>query len=280
MSLSDTNGHIKVACIQFSAGPDWQSHAEDVSQKIRLAAQMGAQLIALPENVSGIRAQRQAPETVPVEGVHPAVQAMQSMAQHTSAWISCGSLAVRPTMEHKLPVNRSLLFAPSGEIMARYDKIHLFEALLPNGETFNEGEHYTGGSKAVLHSIGGGINLGLSICYDVRFGALYRTLAQNGANILLVPSAFTVPTGEAHWHTLLRARAIENGCYVVAAAQCGTHDGGRKTYGHSLIIDPWGRVLADGGDAPGIIMADINLAEVVKARTAIPSLRGDRPFSL
>jgi predicted amidohydrolase len=131
-----------------------------------------------------------------------------------------------------------------------------------------------------MHSIGGGINLGLSICYDVRFGALYRTLAQNGANILLVPSAFTVPTGEAHWHVLLRARAIENGCYVVAAAQCGTHDGGRKTYGHSLIIDPWGRVLADGGDAPGIIMADINLAEVVKARTAIPSLRGDRPFSL
>ncbi len=175
--------------------------------------------------------------------------------------------------------NRTYLVAPDGAIRARYDKIHMFDVNLANGESFRESERFKAGDEAVIADLPWG-RLGLTICYDLRFAQLYRELAQAGAEILTVPSAFTQQTGEAHWHVLLRARAIETGSFVLAAAQAGRHDSGRQTYGHSLAISPWGEIIAEGGVEPGIVIADIELAAVHSARSRIPALDGDRPFAL
>ena len=200
----------------------------------------------------------------------------EKMAE-TARWALIGSLAV------KLPdgkiVNRSYLINPDGDITATYDKIHMFDVALGDGQYYRESETYEPGSDAVIADIPWG-RVGLTICYDIRLAYLNRTLSQNGADFLSIPAAFTKMSGEAHWHVLQRARAIETGCYVIAAAQCGTHAENRQTFGHSLIVDPWGAVLADGGDATGAITATIDPARVADARSKIPALNHDRDYRL
>lgn len=175
------------------------------------------------------------------------------------------------------PANRSFLLAPDGSIDASYDKIHMFDVEIPDGQSYRESDRFAAGGRAMLRQLPWG-PIGLTICYDMRFAALYRELAQAGALFLTAPSAFTRFTGEAHWHVLLRARAIECGAYMFAAAQCGTHPGGRQTFGHSLIVGPWGEVLADGGEVPGYIMAEIDPEKALAARRAVPALEGTRAF--
>ena len=192
-------------------------------------------------------------------------------------YIHIGSLAIKLSADRA--VNRSFLIDPKGEIAARYDKIHMFDVDLADGESYRESRNYRPGESAVLADLPWG-RLGLTICYDLRFPALYRALAEAGATMLAIPSAFTKQTGEAHWHVLMRARAIENGCFVFAAAQGGKHENGRETYGHSLIVDPWGRIIAEGGTEPGVVMAEIDPAEVTNARARIPSLQHGRRFEI
>lgn len=210
----------------------------------------------------------------------PFIQAVQAFCREHQCAFLLGSVMVK-VADDKL-ANRSILIDKSGIIIARYDKIHLFDVDLPNGESYRESNLYQAGDKAVTAAVSM-VTLGLSICYDLRFPYLYRGLASKGADVLMVPAAFTVPTGKAHWHTLLKARAIETGCYVVAPAQVGMHETGRSTYGHSLVVDPWGKVILDAGgtqEAPncGIHMVDINLENISKARQKIPSLSHTRPI--
>lgn len=201
-----------------------------------------------------------------------------SLAKELSVWLLIGSLSIKLLDEPRV-ANRSYLIAPTGSVVTSYDKVHMFDATLAGGEVYRESAKCRPGTSLKVASLPWG-KIGLSVCYDVRFPHLYRALAQAGAVFLSVPAAFTRPTGAAHWETLLRARAIENGCYVFAPAQCGEHPGGRRTYGYSLIVDPWGRVLADGGEEPGIVCADVDVAAVAEARAAVPSLQHDRPFTV
>jgi predicted amidohydrolase len=213
-------------------------------------------------------------------GVDPVVEregaAYRALADELKAWLLVGSLAIKLPGESRL-ANRSYLIDSTGAIVATYDKIHMFDVNLANGETFRESRTYRPGDRAVVAATPWG-TLGMTVCYDVRFPYLYRSVAHAGARLIAVPSAFTRRTGEAHWHILLRARAIETGCFVVAPAQCGDHEDGRKSYGHSLIVGPWGEVIADGGEAPGVVVAELDLAEVDKARSMIPSLTHDRSY--
>ena len=203
--------------------------------------------------------------------------AYRELASELKIYLHIGSLALRATPERA--VNRSFLIAPTGDILASYDKIHMFDIELDGGESYRESANYQPGETAVISDLPWG-RLGLTICYDVRFPALYRALAEAGAAFISVPSAFTVRTGQAHWHTLLRARAIENGCFVFAAAQAGKHESGRETYGHSLIVDPWGEILAEAGTETGVILAKIDPAKVSTVRKTIPSLQHGRRFTL
>ena len=260
---------FKVACVQVNASNNMAENIEEASTLARTAALLGAELVLFPENVTmmtfgadEIRA------NAFVEAEHPAIKVFQGLAQNLDIWLHGGTLAIK---EGDRIANRTYVFAPDGSIAAKYDKIHMFDVDLDNGESYRESETFSPGDEVVLVGLPWG-GLGLSTCYDVRFPYLYRTMAQNGAHMLAVPAAFTVPTGQAHWEVLLRARAIENGCYVFAPAQTGSHFGGRKTYGRSLIIDPWGTILADGGDEPGFIIADVDIAKVDEARTKVPSL--------
>jgi deaminated glutathione amidase len=210
--------------------------------------------------------------------------ALREVAQETGVWLLIGSLAIdlsreRGTAEgERRLANRSYLVDPGGGVVARYDKIHMFDVDLAGGESYRESNAFRPGGRAVLAETPWGV-LGMTVCYDLRFPHLYRALAQAGADFLAIPSAFTVPTGKAHWHVLMRARAIENGCFVFAPAQWGEHAEGRRTYGHSLIVDPWGEVLADAGEGVGIVSARIDLAAIAKARRMVPSLQHDRPFT-
>jgi predicted amidohydrolase len=270
---------LPVACVQFTAGLQWSDHAEEVARLVRMAAGTGAKFIATPENTGGmVKNREELKEQAPTIDTHPAVPAFSELARETGAWLLCGSVAVRPSATASRPVNRSLLFAPDGSIAAHYDKIHLFDVDLPGGESHRESALFDSGDSAKLADIGG-VKLGLTICYDLRFASLFRSLAQAGAEIITVPSAFTVPTGEAHWEVLLRARAIETGAFILAPAQTGLHPNGRRTWGHSLIIDPWGRVLADAGDKPGVAVAVIELNRVREVRQVLPQLEHDKPFS-
>ena len=211
------------------------------------------------------------------EAEDESVAAFSALAEELGLWLNIGSLALKGPGDKLL--NRSLLFAPNGAIAARYDKIHLFDVDLPTGESLRESHAYDGGAQAVLVETPLG-PIGLTICYDMRFPHLYRALAKAGAKLFTVPSAFTVPTGHAHWHVLLRARAIETGSFVLAAAQGGRHESGRETYGHSLIVSPWGEVLAEAGIEPGLVIADIDLAQADVARARIPALVHDRAITL
>jgi predicted amidohydrolase len=205
------------------------------------------------------------------------LKAYRALAAELKIHLHIGSLALRASSERA--VNRSFLIAPDGHVIASYDKIHMFDIDLPGGESYRESANYQPGETAVIADLPWG-RIGLTICYDVRFPALYRALAESGASFLTVPSAFTRKTGEAHWHTLLRARAIENGCFVFAAAQAGLHENKRETFGHSLIIAPWGEVLAEGGVEPGVFMAKIDPSLVATARKTVPSLQHGRRFSV
>jgi predicted amidohydrolase len=266
-----------LACCQFTAARDFAPNIEAARRQARRARAAGADLIAFPENLAMMEPDRAAAlaKAVP-EAEHPVLAAMQDLARETGAWILAGSInAKRPGGR---VANRSLLLDPAGAIVARYDKIHLFDVDLPTGERYRESERVEPGAAATIADTPWG-RLGMTVCYDVRFPLLYRALAQAGAIMIGVPAAFTAPTGRAHWHTLLRARAIENGAYVFAPAQWGAHADGRRTFGHSLIVDPWGEVLADGGEGETVITARIDPARVAAVRASLPSLQHDRPFA-
>ena len=268
---------LALACVQLNAGKDMGRNIAAAGAAIREARGGGADFILTPENVSMMASNaREVRARAEPEESHPALAAFRDLAAETGAWLLAGSLAVR--LGGDTVVSRSILIAPDGAIAARYDKIHLFDVDLPGGERYRESQMYRPGGRAVVAQTPWG-GVGMTVCYDLRFAALYRTLAQAGAGILTVPSAFTQVTGGAHWHVLLRARAIETGAFVVAPAQCGSHPGGRKTYGHALIVDPWGAVVGECGEAPGIVHADIDLSAVEEARARIPALTHDRDFA-
>ncbi|MGI9406927.1 MAG: carbon-nitrogen hydrolase family protein [Hyphomicrobiaceae bacterium] len=269
---------VTVACVQNCATPDISVNVERTLGLTREAVAKGAELVCLPEYFSGLKTDgaRINPVAYP-EGEHPALAAFREEAAASSIWILLGSLGISAADGRTL--NRSYLIGADGTIRARYDKIHMFDVDLGEGKTYRESATIAPGSDAVLVATPWG-DLGLSICYDLRFAGLYRSLAQAGASLLAVPAAFTKVTGEAHWHVLNRARAIENGCFVIAPCQYGTLDGGAQCYGHSLVVDPWGEILADGGDQEGIVMASLDLSAVAKARRRIPALTHDRPFTL
>lgn len=273
------SNRIKIAYIQLNSGVDIVENINAATVLIEKAVREGATLLALPENAFYFDApgERHRPRYA-TNDEHPGVHAMQALCKKHGIWILIGSVALAAPEDKWF--NRSLLLNPAGEVAAAYDKLHLFDVTLPNGEIYAESKRITPGNQAVLASTPWG-GLGMSVCYDVRFPQLYRALAQAGAVLLTVPAAFTAVTGAAHWHTLLRARAIETGCFVLAAATVGSHPGGRQTYGHSLIINPWGEILAEGSaDAPDYGVVEIDLSEVAKARARIPSLSHDRAFTL
>ncbi|MGE3622299.1 MAG: carbon-nitrogen hydrolase family protein [Bdellovibrionales bacterium] len=269
---------LKAACIQVNSGPEIAGNLDMVEPLIHVAAGRGAQFIALPENVAVmIKGRDKVIARARPEAEHPGIPFFKRMAKETGTWIVGGTLAIRLGSD-KL-ANRCYLFSPQGEVAATYDKIHMFDANIGEGETYRESETFQSGTRAVVADTALG-KIGLTVCYDMRFAYLYRALAKAGAAIITVPSAFTVPTGRMHWQVLLRARAIETGAFVIAPAQCGTHESGRQTYGHSLIVDPMGQVLAEAGDIPEIIMADLDLAKVGEAHRMLPSLQHDRDFSV
>lgn len=276
MSVVDTR-RLRVGVIQNCAVPDARKNIAGLITQIEDASSRGADLIALPEACEFLHPEddgfvRHAREL----DVHPAALALRSAARRAAAWLLIGSLTVKGE-DGKL-ANRSILVAPDGEIRATYDKINLFDAA-PGEKENVESTVYTRGISAVVADIGAA-KLGLSVCYDLRFPLLYRTLAQHGANVLAVPSAFYRITGQAHWHILLRARAIETGCFVIAPDQCGSPHPGRENFGHSLVISPWGEILAEAGLGPEVIVADLDLREVDEARRRIPSLGQNYDFSI
>ena len=270
---------FRVGLVQMCTGRDVEKNLADAGGLIREAAAQGAQYVQTPEITTLMEMERARLFAAirPEEG-NPAVAQFSALARELAIWLHIGSMAV--LLGNGKIANRSLLFAPGGQIEARFDKIHMFDVELPGGETYRESKNYQAGDSAVLADLPWG-TLGLTVCYDLRFPHLYRSLAQAGADFLAIPSAFTRKTGEAHWHTLLRARAIENGCFVLAAAQAGDHESGRATYGHSLVVSPWGEFLAEGdGIHPMVIVADVKSGDVAEARKRIPSLQHDRPFQV
>jgi len=277
---------FQVACVQMRSGTKVGPNLAIASEMIREAKGRGADLVITPENTSTISLLRA--DLVGLERYeegHPGVAHFSALAAELGIWLLIGSMGVEiggveiggVEISPKKFANRSFLFSPQGEKVAHYDKIHMFDVEVTPKETWRESDTYEAGQRAVVVDLPWG-KLGMSICYDLRFPAFYRALAQKGAAFLTVPSAFTQPTGAAHWHVLLRARAIECGAYVFAPAQGGTHDNGRETYGHSLIIGPWGEILAEAGNEPAILMAEVDPREVEKARRRLPSLQHDRDF--
>lgn len=269
---------FKAACVQNSATPDVHHDIALLTRLVREAAAQGAQFVALPEYCAGLDSRDGLLYPVaPEETEHPVLPAMSALASDLSIWLLVGSIGVKAP-DGRI-INRSYMMRPDGAVAARYDKIHLFDVDLGPGKVYRESATIAPGHQAVISPCVEG-TIGLSICYDLRFPHLYRAYAKAGAEMLATPAAFTRVTGEAHWHVLQRARAIENGAYVIAPCQYGTLAGGSQCFGHSLIVDPWGRVLADGGEEEGIIVADIDLDLVRQTRGRIPSLHHDRPFEV
>ena len=272
-----TGGKLRVACIQPCSGQDMAENLRVACELVRAAEGEGAKLIALPENVALMdhRTEEVRAQATLVEN-HPAIKAFAEIARDTGAWILAGSVgALAPDGR---VANCSVLLNDKGAIAARYDKIHMFDADLPNGEIYRESDSFRPGGDAVVAATPWG-GLGMSVCYDLRFPQLYRALAHGGAEMIAIPAAFTKVTGEGVWHVLNRARAIESAAFVLSPCMWGSHSGGRTTFGHSLIIDPWGAVLADAGEGVGFVTAEIDLADVAKARASIPALQHDREFN-
>jgi predicted amidohydrolase len=273
-----STGTFKAAMIQMRSGLKPAANIDDVVRLISEAKSAGAEYVLTPEMTNILAAKREHLfGAIVAEEADPSLATLRELARQLGVYIHIGSLAVSLSPERA--ANRSFLVDPKGNIAARYDKIHMFDVDLANGESYRESRNYRPGEQAVLADLPWG-RLGLTICYDLRFPALYRALAEAGATMLAIPSAFTKQTGEAHWHVLVRSRAIENGCFVFAAAQGGKHENGRDTYGHSLIVDPWGRIIAEGGTDPGVVMAEIDPAEIANARARIPSLQHGRRFEI
>ncbi len=274
---------LRAALVQLSSGDDPAANLPVTAARIREAAAGGAKLIATPEVtnlVSMNRARQRA--LLRSESEDETLAALRALAAELDIWLLIGSLALSGESPDGRFVNRSFLVGPDGAVAAKYDKIHMFDANPATGERYRESSGYRPGERAVTAGAPFG-RIGLTICYDMRFPELYLRLARAGASILTVPSAFTRPTGAAHWEALLRARAIETGCFVLAPAQCGRHAAvegpARETWGHSLIVAPWGEILADGGEAPGVVFADLDLGAVAAARSRVPSLLGARVFT-
>ena len=268
---------VRIACLQLNSGNDYAANLGALAAMARGAAAGGARFIFSPEYVLMMDGSgRTMRESAQDSSGEPALAALMSLSRELAVWHLVGSLTLNSDDGRML--NRSLLISDRGEVVAAYDKIHMFDATLPSGTVIRESSAYRPGERAVLASTPWGV-LGMTVCYDLRFPHLYRALAQGGAVMLAVPSSFQRETGRAHWHTLLRARAIENACFVIAPAMCGDHPGKRMTYGHSLVVDPWGEVLAEGGEAPEAVYADLELSLVDKVRSLLPSLTHDRPYA-
>src|SRR5687768_17056223 len=269
---------FKAACIQFTAAPAVEPNLDKSLRLTRDAAAAGANLVCLPEYFTGVALEgSQLVPTAFREAEHPAVPAFSAAARERGLWVLLGSLAiVRP--DGRI-ANRAYVIDPSGRVTVRYDKIHMFDVNLGPGQDYRESDTISPGAAAVVADTPWG-GLGLSVCYDLRFPHLYRELAKSGAAMLAIPAAFTRITGRAHWHVLVRARAIENGAYVLAPSQTGTLHGGGECFGRSLIVNPWGEVLADAGEAEGIAIAEIDVDAVAEARRRLPALWHDRPFSV
>jgi deaminated glutathione amidase len=268
---------FRLACLQLQSGNDLDANLDTLRTMTREAARSGAQFVMSPEYAlmmdgSG-RTMRE--RALPLDG-GAVLRELQALSRELGIWSLIGSLTLRSGDERM--VNRSYLVDAEGRIVASYDKIHMFDVTLPDGRVIRESAAYRPGERAVVAATPWG-GLGMTICYDLRFPGLYRALALAGAQYLSIPSSFQRQTGKVHWHTLVRARAIENACFVFAPAMCGEHPGNRSTYGHTLIVDPWGEVLADGGEIPGIVYAEIDVSRVAKVRAMIPSLQHDRSYS-
>ena len=273
-----TAGTFKAAMIQMRSGLTPGANIDNAVHLISQAKSAGAEYVLTPEMTNILAAKReQLFAAVVEEDSDTSLASLRELARKLGIYVHIGSLAIKISPDRA--ANRSFLIGPKGDIVARYDKIHMFDVDLADGESYRESRNYRPGELAILADIPWG-RLGLTVCYDLRFPALYRALAEAGATLLAIPSAFTKQTGEAHWHVLIRTRAIENGCFVFAAAQGGKHENGRDTYGHSLIVDPWGRIIAEGGTEPGIVMAEVDPAEIAKARARIPSLQHGRRFEI
>lgn len=271
------SGVVRIACLQTNSGNDFAANLATLTAMTREAAAGGARLVCSGEYVLMMDGSgRTMRENALEPGGEPALAALAALARELGIWQLIGSLTLKS--DDGRIYNRSLLISAEGRVVAAYDKIHMFDATLPSGTVIRESSAYRPGERAVVAETPWG-RLGMTVCYDLRFPHLYRALAKQGAAMLAIPSSFQRETGRAHWHVLLRARAIENACFVIAPALCGEHPGKRSTYGHSLVIDPWGEVLADGGEAPGVVYADLDLAQVDKVRAMLPSLTHDRPFS-
>ena len=272
-----SNKIFKVGLVQMTSNEDIDENIRDAEVLIREAAQKGADFIMTPEMTTLLDfGTKQVMEKIRPEEDDTSWRHFAGLAKELGIWLLIGSIAIK---NGEKAANRSFLFSPAGKKVVSYDKIHMFDVDLPGEETYRESNAYEAGDRAVVATLPWG-KVGLSICYDLRFPYLYRALAHAGATMLTVPAAFTYTTGKAHWHTLLKARAIENGAFVFAPAQVGDHRNGRKTYGHSLVIDPWGNVLADGGDEIGVTIAEINMQEVASARNRIASLTHDKNIAI
>ncbi|MEI7790402.1 MAG: carbon-nitrogen hydrolase family protein [Alphaproteobacteria bacterium] len=268
---------FKAACVQLRSTGDVAQNIRDTSALVREAAGQGARFIATPENTNIMAQDNRAKLAATFDEPNdPSLPAFSALAKDLKIWLLIGSLHIK--VSDTRTANRSFLLAPDGTVQARYDKIHLFDVTVAQGESYRESSQVEGGQTCVLADTELG-PVGMTICYDLRFPQLYRRLAQAGAFAFTIPSSFTVPTGQAHWHVLMRARAIENGAFVIAPAQGGLHDNGRKTYGHSMIVGPWGDVLAEAGSDPGVIVAEIDPALSAAASAKVPSLQHDRDFT-
>jgi predicted amidohydrolase len=269
---------FRAACVQLRTGLDVDANIAAATALIREAKAKGAHFAATPEMTSLFEAESDALfAKVRAQEDDTALIAFRALAEELSLWLLIGSLPIR--VAERQCANRSFLIDPKGAVRAAYDKIHMFDVDLPGGEVYRESKNYRPGERAVVANLPWG-KLGMSVCYDLRFPHLYRTLAKAGASFLSIPAAFTYTTGQSHWHVLQRARAIETGCFVIAPAQGGKHENGRHTFGHSVIVDPWGNIVAEAGDSPAVIVADIDPNKVAEARSRVPALTHDREFKL
>jgi predicted amidohydrolase len=269
---------FKVGLVQMRSGVDPPANLAAALASVEAAADAGADYVLTPEMTNIMEIKREKLFAAIADEEHdPTLAALRAAARKLSIFVHIGSLAVKVSADKA--ANRSFLIDRRGDVVARYDKIHMFDVDLANGESYRESRSYRAGDLAVVADLPWG-RLGVTVCYDLRFPALYRALAEAGASFLSIPAAFTQQTGEAHWHVLMRARAIENGCFVFAAAQGGKHENGRETFGHSLVVDPWGQIIAEAGTEPGVIVAEVDPAQVAAARSRIPSLLNGRRFEV
>lgn len=278
MTAKFPDGHFRAALVQLRAGRAIAPNLDQAEALIRQAAKGGADYVQTPENSALMELE---PERV-LALVQPEAESvplsrLRSLAVELGIWLHIGSLGIK--IGEGRVANRSYVIDPEGEIAARYDKLHMFDVDLAGGESYRESQYYEPGSKAVIAELPFG-RLGMTICYDLRFPALYRALATEGANLIAIPAAFTKQTGQAHWHVLVRARAIETGAFVLAATQGGLHENGRETFGHSMIVSPWGEILAEAGEDPEVIFADIDIGASDEARVHIPALKHGRDFEI